>query len=347
MPGSAPPTAAASRSVWTTLLRIDPYIAALIATVGCAALFPATGAAVAPAGAAANAAITALFFLYGARLSSQEAAAGVRHWRLHLTIIASTFIVFPLLGVGARFLVPYVIAPQLYPGLLYVCLLPSTVQSSIAFTSIARGNVAAAICAGTYSSLLGMIATPLLATTLLGSAATFAPDRLIAVATQLLLPFLAGHLLRPWIGTFINRQHTALRLVDRGSVLLVVYTAFSQGTAQGVWHQTAPLRLLTLLAVEVVLLALVLTVTGIGATALGFGRADRIAIVFAGSKKSLVNGLPMASILFGAQAAVAVLPLMMFHQMQLMVCAVIARRWSRHPIEASQQERNAPSVSAK
>ncbi|WP_198359664.1 bile acid:sodium symporter, partial [Streptomyces fildesensis] len=158
------------------------------------------------------------------------------------------------------------------------------VQSSIAFTSIARGNVAAAICAGTYSSLLGMIATPLLATTLLGSAATFAPDRLIAVATQLLLPFLAGHLLRPWIGTFINRQHTALRLVDRGSVLLVVYTAFSQGTAQGVWHQTAPLRLLTLLAVEVVLLALVLTVTGIGATALGFGRADRIAIVFAGSK---------------------------------------------------------------
>ncbi|MCM2416732.1 bile acid:sodium symporter [Streptomyces sp. RKAG293] len=337
-----------SRSLWPTWLRIDPYIAALIATVACAALLPATGAAAAPTSAAANGAVTVLFFLYGTRLSSQEAADGLRHWRLHLAIIASTFILFPLLGVAARFLVPHVIAPQLYPGLLYLCLLPSTVQSSIAFTAIARGNVAAAICAGTYSSLLGMVATPLLATTLLGSAATFSPDRLFAVATQLLLPFLTGHLLRPWIGAFINRRHTALRLFDRSSVLLVVYTAFSQGTAQGIWHQTAPLRLLTLLAVEVVLLALVLTVTGIGATALGFGRADRITIVFAGSKKSLVNGLPMASILFGAKAALAVLPVMLFHQMQLMVCAVIARRWSRHPIiEASRQERSAPSVPAK
>jgi len=300
-------------------------------------------AAAAPVASAATGAVALLFFLYGARLSTRQTVDGLRHWRLHLTIVTSTFVLFPLLGLAFRALVPYVIAPQLYPGLLYLCVLPTTVQSAIAFTGIARGNVPAAICAGTYSSLLGMVATPLLAMALLGSGAVISADRLTGVATELLLPFLAGQLLRRWIGSFLGRRRTALGLVDRGSVLLVVYVAFSQGMAQHVWHQATAPRLLELLAVEAVLLALVLTATATGATALGFGRADRIAIVFSGSKKSLVNGLPMAAVLFGAKAGLTVLPLMMFHQMQLIVCAVIARRWSRRPA-GPRLEHTAPAV---
>ncbi|MBV9024328.1 MAG: bile acid:sodium symporter [Streptomycetaceae bacterium] len=310
-------------------LPLDPYILVLVITVALAALVPAEGAAAPVADEAASLAIGLLFFLYGARLSTREAVAGMGHWRLHLTVLVSTFVLFPLLGLAARGLVPYVLTPQLYTGLLYLCILPSTIQSSIAFTSIARGNVSAAICAGTYSNLIGMIGTPVLAGLVLHSTgAGFSGHGLLGIALQLLMPFVAGQLLRRWIGGFVARHKKALGFVDRGSILLVVYTAFSEGMARGIWHQVTAVRLLELVGVEAVLLGLVLTLTSTASRWLGFHRGDRIAIVFCGSKKSLAGGLPMASVLFGAQAGLLVLPLMLFHQMQLMVCAVIAKRWS-------------------
>ncbi|MGW5211084.1 bile acid:sodium symporter family protein [Streptomyces sp. NPDC004051] len=311
---------------------IDPYILLLLGTVGLAALLPARGTGAALASGASTAAIALLFFLYGARLSTREALDGLRHWRLHGTVLACTFLVFPLLGLVARGSVPVLLTDPLYQGLLFLTLVPSTVQSSIAFTSIARGNVPAAICAGSFSSLVGIVATPLLAAALLGGGAGgFSADSVTKIVLQLLVPFVAGQVLRRWIGGFVTRHRKVLALVDRGSILLVVYTAFSQGMVRGVWSQVSPARLGGLLAVEAVLLAVMLLLTWYGARALKFGRADRIAIQFAGSKKSLAAGLPMASVLFGAQASLAVLPLMLFHQMQLMVCAVIAKRRSHDP----------------
>ncbi|WKX73277.1 bile acid:sodium symporter family protein [Streptomyces sp. XD-27] len=310
-------------------LPVDGYILALLGTVGLAALVPATGAAAPVADGAATAAVAFLFFLYGARLSTREALDGLRHWRLHLTVLACTFAVFPALGLAARGLVPYVLTQPLYTGLLFLCLVPSTIQSSIAFTSLARGNVAAAICAGSFSSLVGIVLTPLLAALLLGEdGGGFDADSVVKIVCQLLVPFLAGQLLRRWIGPFVTRHRGPLGCVDRGSILLVVYAAFSAGMAAGVWHQVSGVRLLALLGVEAVLLAVMLSLTSYGSRRLGFDRADRIAIVFAGSKKSLAAGLPMASVLFGADASLAVLPLMLFHQMQLMVCAVLAKRFA-------------------
>ncbi|MFJ3725912.1 bile acid:sodium symporter family protein [Streptomyces sp. NPDC090045] len=311
-------------------LPLDPYVLALLGTVGLAALLPARGAAATVADGASTAAVALLFFLYGTRLSTSEALEGLRHWRLHLTVLACTFLLFPLLGLAARVLVPGVLTQPLYGGLLFLCLVPSTVQSSIAFTSIARGNVPAAICAGSFSSLAGIVLTPLLAAGLLGGhAGGFSPDSLLEITLQLLLPFLLGQALRRWVGGFLVRHKQVLGYVDRGSILLVVYAAFSAGVAAGIWHQVSLPRLGALLLVEAVLLAVMLLVTWYGSARLGFGRADRIAIQFAGSKKSLAAGLPMASVLFGAQAGLAVLPLMLFHQMQLMVCAVLARRRAR------------------
>ncbi|MFD7628804.1 bile acid:sodium symporter family protein [Streptomyces sp. NPDC059851] len=311
-------------------LPLDPYVLALLGTVGLAALFPARGPAATVAGGAATAAVALLFFLYGARLSTREALDGLRHWRLHLTVLICTFVLFPVLGLAARALVPTVLTPPLYGGLLFLCLVPSTIQSSIAFTSIARGNVPAAICAGSFSSLAGILLTPLLAAGLLGgSIGGFSSGSVLKIALQLLLPFLLGQALRPRISGFLARRKAVLGYVDRGSILLVVYTAFSAGMAAGVWHRVSAVRLVALLAVEAVLLATMLLVTWYGAKRLGFGRADRIAVQFAGAKKSLAAGLPMASVLFGAQASLAVLPLMLFHQMQLMVCAVLARRRAR------------------
>ncbi|MFI8435515.1 bile acid:sodium symporter family protein [Streptomyces sp. NPDC079020] len=324
-------------------LPIDLYILALIGTVVLAALLPASGRAADVAGGASTGAVALLFFLYGARLSTREALDGLRHWRLHLTVLICTFVAFPLLGMASRGLVPYVLTPQLQAGFLFLCLVPSTIQSSIAFTSMARGNVPAAICAGSFSSIAGIFLTPLLAALLLGgTGGGFSADSLLKIVLQLLVPFIAGQLTRRWISGFLVRHKKVLGLVDRGSILLVVYTAFSEGMVAGVWHQVTPARLGALLAAEAVLLALMLSLTWCGAKRLGFDRGDRIAIQFAGSKKSLAAGLPMASVLFGAQASLAVLPLMLFHQMQLMVCAVIAKRRSqdREPDQEQNQDRD-------
>lgn len=329
-------------------LPIDPYILALLGTVALAALLPASGAAADVAGGASTGAVALLFFLYGARLSTRETLDGLRHWRLHVTVLAATFVVFPLLGLAGRLLEPAVLTPELASGLLFLCLVPSTIQSSIAFTSMARGNVPAAICAGSFSSLAGIVLTPLLAALLLGGAAGgFSADSLLRIVLQLLAPFLAGQLLRRWVAGFLARHKKVLGYVDRGSILLVVYTAFSEGMAAGVWQRVTPVRLGALLAVEAVLLAAMLTLTWFGAKRLGFGRADRIVIQFAGSKKSLAAGLPMATVLFGAQASLAVLPLMLFHQMQLMVCAVIAKRRAHDtPRPEDRTERTGPPPTA-
>jgi solute carrier family 10 (sodium/bile acid cotransporter), member 7 len=346
--GSPAPAAPPIESTWSTVKRlrwpswmpIDPYILLLLGTVGLAALLPARGAAAEVASGASTAAIAFLFFLYGARLSTREALDGLKHWRLHVTVLACTFIVFPLLGLAARGLEPVFLSHSLYTGLLFLTLVPSTIQSSIAFTSMARGNVPAAICAGSFSSLAGIVITPLLAASLLGgSVGGFSADAVWKIVLQLLVPFVAGQLARRWIGGFVTRHKRILGLVDRASILLVVYVAFSEGMVRGIWSQVSPLRLGGLLVVEAVLLAVMLTLTWYGAKLLRFGRADRIAIQFAGSKKSLASGLPMASVLFGAEASLAVLPLMLFHQMQLMVCAVIAKRRSHDPEEADVTER--------
>lgn len=325
------------RLQWPRWMPVDPYILLLLGTVGLAALIPARGAGADIASGASTGAIAFLFFLYGARLSTREALDGLKHWRLHVTVLACTFVVFPLLGLAFRGLVPVLLTEPLYQGLLFLTLVPSTIQSSIAFTSIARGNVPAAICAGSFSSLAGIVLTPLLAGALLGgSGGGFSGGSVGKIVVQLLVPFVAGQVVRRWIGGFVARHRKVLGLVDRGSILLVVYTAFSEGMVRGIWHQVSAARLGGLLVVEAVLLAVMLGLSWYGARALGFGRGDRIAIQFAGSKKSLAAGLPMASVLFGAQASLAVLPLMLFHQMQLMVCAVIAKRRSRDDVAAEE-----------
>jgi sodium/bile acid cotransporter 7 len=324
-------TPASSRTSWPGRLprAIDPYVAALLGTVALSVLLPATGRGAATAEGTADVAIGLLFFLYGARLSTREVWDGLRQWKLHLTVGASTFVLFPLLGLAAGLLVPHLVTERLYTGLLFLCVVPSTIQSSITLTSTARGNVPAAVCAGTYSSLLGMIATPLLAAWLVGADAGFSSRGLLSLATQLLLPFLAGQLLRRWIGAFIGRHRRTLGILDRGVILLVVYTAFSRGMVQGIWHQVTPGRLIALFCLTGVLLAVALAATSFAARRLGFSREDRVTVVFCGSNKSLATGLPMAAVLFGGSAGLVILPLMLYHQLQLAVCSVIANRWSR------------------
>jgi solute carrier family 10 (sodium/bile acid cotransporter), member 7 len=322
-------------------LRFDPYILLLLTTVGVAALLPARGIVAVECRHATTIAIGLLFFLYGARLSTRAAVAGLRHWRLHVLVLTFTFLVFPLLGLMCRVLVPGVLTPELYAGVMFLCCLPSTVQSSIAFTSIARGNVAAAICSASFSNLIGIVLTPALVTVFLvtqtGGAVSLAAIRDILL--QLLVPFVAGQLLQKRIGGLVVRHKKVLGYVDRGSILLVVYAAFSAGVVAGIWSRLSATSLVFLFLTNAALLGIVIVSTMTVARRLRFTTEDQIAIVFCGSKKSLASGLPLASVLLpAATAGLMVVPLMMFHQMQLMVCAWLARRYgARRDAAASQQ----------
>lgn len=315
-------------------LAPDKFTLSLVGTVVVASLLPCQGLAAEVMGHVTDVAIALLFFLHGAKLSRQAILAGAGHWRLHLMVLASTFVLFPLIGLLFRALPGSVIDPAIGAGLLYLCILPSTVQSSIALTAIARGNVPAAICSASLSNLLGVVLTPILAALLLGASGQ-GGDMLGAIWSillQLLAPFVAGHLLRPWIGGFVDRHKTVLTLVDRGSILLVVYTAFSAAVVEGLWRKLGVGDLALILVLDAAILALALAATTIAARRAGFSKADEITAVFCGSKKSLASGVPMAGLLFpAAVVGPMIVPLMLFHQMQLMVCAVLARRYGERP----------------
>ncbi|HEX6832958.1 MAG TPA: bile acid:sodium symporter family protein [Rudaea sp.] len=314
-------------------LLFDRFTIALIATVVLASLLPCRGETAHVFGIVTTLAIALLFFLHGAKLSREAVIAGITHWRLHLLVLACTFVLFPILGLLGKPLAVALVGAPLAAGFVFLCTLPSTVQSSIAFTSIARGNVPAAVCAASASSLIGIFVTPLLVSLLIHTEtdANAAPNHAIRdITLQLFVPFVAGQIARPWIGAFITRHKTLTGIVDRGSILLVVYTAFSAAVVEGLWHQVSAATLLWLLLLCCALLAAALFATHELGLRLGFPREDQITILFCGSKKSLASGVPMANVLFtSATVGTIVLPLMLFHQIQLMVCAVLAQRYAR------------------
>ncbi|MDO5098577.1 MAG: bile acid:sodium symporter family protein [Corynebacterium sp.] len=315
------------------LAKLDPLIVLIILAVIIAIIAPASGSFAVWFGYATKVAIAVLFFLYGARLSTAQALDGVKHWRLHATIVAFTFVVFPVIGIALR-PIGMQLNPELYLGILYLTLVPSTVQSSVAFTSIAKGNVAGAIVSASLSNVLGVVLTPVLvmltmnAALLGGDGVQIDTQVFIDIAVQLLLPFVLGQLCRPWFSAFAARSAT--KVVDRGSIAMVVYAAFSAGVVSGVWQKVGPIEIISLVLFSIALVAAMLWFSRWVAHKLGFTEADVKAIQFCGSKKSLATGLPMAAVIFGgANIGILIVPLMIFHQVQLMMCSWLASRYAR------------------
>jgi sodium/bile acid cotransporter 7 len=310
--------------------KVDGFLVLLIGTVVLASLLPVRGPAAHPADIITDLAIALLFFLHGAKLSRAAVLEGIGAWRIHILVVVATFVMFPILGLLARALSDHWLNPVIGAGVLLLCLMPSTVQSSIAFTSLARGNVPAAVCSASASSILGIVITPVLAGLFLArSGGGFAWDAVLKVTVQLLIPFAAGHLLRPLLLTWLERDRALLAKVDRGVILLVVYTAFSAAVVQGIWKRYSAADLAWTVAIDATILAAALGLTTGAARLLRFSRRDEIVIVFCGSKKSLASGVPLAGALFPAAAVgPMILPLMLFHQLQLLTCAVLAQRYA-------------------
>ena len=321
----------AARGAHAARLPVDGFVMALVGVVLTATLLPCRGTGAYAFHIAGIAAISALFFLQGARLSRDAVLQGMTHWRLHAAIGATTFVLFPLIGLSLLAIFPELLPRPLWLGVLFVCALPSTVQSSIALTSIARGNVPGAVCAATVSNIAGIAIAPLLFGAMSNLHGGGIDLRGVSqVALQLLLPFSAGHALRPWIGKWAERNRKLLSVTDRSSILLVVYTAFSGAVVRGIWQQVPPMTLGVLALVMFLILALVLLSTLLTSRALGLNPNDEAALVFCGSQKSLVSGVPIASALVsGAAIGPILLPIMLYHPMQLVVCAWIARRYAQ------------------
>jgi sodium/bile acid cotransporter 7 len=309
-------------------LKPDRFTLLLIATVVVATFLPPAGNGAAALEQATQYVVAALFFLHGARLPREQVVRGLANWRMHLVVVATSFLLFPLLGLALADATRSVLPGSIVTGIVFLACLPSTMQASVAFTAIARGNVAAAVCGASISNMLGVFVTPLAVGLLLGAEAGISLHSIESIMLRLLLPFVAGQALHPWLGKWAADHPRLLGVVDRGSILLVVYAAFGDAVVGGIWHSVTPATLAIMALVDLTMLAVALAATDRGARMLGFDRADRIAIVLCGSKKSLLAGIPLANILFpGAAAGAVLLPLMLFHQMQLMACAALARRW--------------------
>ncbi|WP_035054477.1 bile acid:sodium symporter family protein [Andreprevotia chitinilytica] len=314
--------------------RIDGFLLSMLTAVVLALIYPTLGTGDGPLhlGVITNLGVSVVFFLHGAALSRQSLKAGVSNWRLHVFVQATTYVVFPLIGVLLVLLIKPVLPPDLVLGVFYLCVLPSTISSSVAMTSVGKGNVPGAIFNASLSNLVGMVATPLLIGLMVAtSGAHLSVGKAVAdIAIQLLLPFAIGQVLRPWLAGWLSRNKPIINKIDRGVVVLIVYSSFCDSTVAGLWHNYAWWMLAVVFVLVGIVLAAVLFSTTRISRAVGFSLPDEVTAVFCGSKKSLATGIPMAKLLFAGHPGLGliVLPIMFYHQLQLIVCSVLARRYA-------------------
>ncbi|MBP7373124.1 MAG: bile acid:sodium symporter [Opitutaceae bacterium] len=298
-------------------------------------LFPAPGAAggwMHPE-LLTKAGIALIFFLHGLALSFAALKAGTLRWPLHLVVQLCTFVLFPLIGVGLMAALDGRVSQELQWGVFYLCALPSTVSSSVALTAAARGNVPGALFNATLSSVLGVFLTPLWMAWAMRTSGTTMPlgPVILDLVYWLILPLVVGQLCRPWLGEWAKRNKAGINRADRGTILLLVYTSFCDSFQERIWAGHGWGLLVAVTLGSAALFAVVMLVSGAVARALGFSREDRIAAMFCGSKKSMASGVPMAKLLFGAHAGLGVilLPIMIYHPLQLLLCGWLAGRWAR------------------
>ncbi|WP_434678216.1 bile acid:sodium symporter [Pseudomonas sp. R1-18] len=288
-----------------------------------------------------NIGVFVVFFLHGVNLSSEQVVKGLKNWRLHMMIQGFTFVVFPVIWLICDRLLGSHVPALLMLGFFYLCALPSTISSSVALTGTAGGNVPAAILNASLSSVLGIFITPWLISLLLGTGAGGIDlgSTLLKLCGILLLPLVLGQLMRPLLGKFFSRHKKYTNLIDKIVILLLVYAAFCNSMISGIWQNQGSTVLVTAFVGTAVLLAVILFLTTRTARLLKFDHGDKVAAVFCATKKSLAAGAPMAALIFGANPGLGLilLPIMIYHPMQLIVCSVIAENYaSRHKQQLSE-----------
>lgn len=277
--------------------------------------------------------VAIVFFLHGLGLSPQAIKAGVTNWRLHIYIQIATFVVYPILWVifGEAFLA-YMPAALAF-GFCYLLVLPSTISSSVAMTSVGKGNVPGAIFNASLSSILGVFITPLLIQLFMGFEGVQLDllDSVISISKLLLLPMIAGQIMRPYLVAWVDRHKAVVNKVDKYVILLIVYNAFCDSVVNGIWSEFSMGLLVSSIAICTVILLFMVHLIQWGARRTKFTLPDEVAAVFCGTKKTLAAGIPMAKVIFGADPSLGMilLPIMLYHPIQIFYCAVLANRYAR------------------
>ncbi|MEW6254571.1 MAG: bile acid:sodium symporter family protein [Pseudomonadota bacterium] len=320
-------------------LKVDPFVIALVFVVGAAVAWPEPGETGGPlhADKVASYGIAVIFLLYGISLSPEQMWRSMGKWREHILVQASTFLLFPVIVFALQPLTERLFKQEILTGLFFLAALPSTVSSSVAMTSLARGNVPLAIFNASISSFIGVFVTPLLMAWYLHTTGTTLPLHTVILKLVLLvlLPIAVGQFLRPLAGPWIARHKVVVRIADRAVILCIVYNSFCDSVADGIWNSqdvwTLPVLAATVIGLFLLVYAILDGICRLG----GIKVEDRIAVLFCGSKKSLATGLPMGGIIFGAGPATALIiaPLMMFHFFQLLIVSFIAAAYARRPEE--------------
>jgi sodium/bile acid cotransporter 7 len=315
--------------------KLDWFLPAMAGVVVLAACWPGLGATGGPlkAEVVTKLGVMLVFFVYGLTLSFAALKGGALNWRLHLAVQAGTFLLFPVLGVLlAKFAAPWMSA-DLRLGFFYLCALPSTISSSVALTGVARGNVPGAVFNATLSSLIGVVLTPLWLYLLAGVAGAGIElgASILGIARLLLLPMALGQLCRPFLAAWATRHRARLQLTDRLLILFLIYSAFCDSFVQEVWTGHGVTLLLTVTVASAGLFFLALLCMAWLARVLRFNHGDRMALLFCGSKKSLAQGVTMGKVLLATHpaAGLVLLPLIIYHALQLLVGALLAPRWAK------------------
>jgi len=313
---------------------LDGFMLALISMIGLAYLWPYPGMPESPVPLAkiSSYAVSIIFFFYGLRLSPDKLRAGLVNWKLHAMVHISTFVLFPLLALAFRPLFKGEEHQMMWLAIFFLTALPSTVSSSVVMVSIARGNIPAAIFNASISSLIGVFITPLWMGLVLDTSSNNYDLMSVVgkLSLQVLLPVTMGILLNKKWGSFAEKYKKYIRYFDQFSILLIVYTSFCESFGG---HLFSEFDLKDIVFLGIGMLALFFAVYFL-LTSLcrlfGFSHEDEVTAVFCGSKKSLIQGAVMSKVLFsGAHAGVMLLPIMLYHALQLISASIIAQRMAR------------------
>jgi sodium/bile acid cotransporter 7 len=322
------------------MIKIDFFMTAMILVIAFAALFPQIGAKGGPihAGLLSQFGIAAIFFLNGAQLSLKAMRDGLLSWKAHLLIQSATYILFPLLG-----LVIYALISAFYPapgarilglGVFYLCAAPSTISSSVAMTSQAKGHVTVAVFNASLSSLIGIFITPFLVSFTLktsGQTIDFWPI-LIDLLCLIVAPMVAGQIMRPLIGAWLKSRKNFVHFTDRAVILFIIYASFCDSFLSQAFRHTQIWDFVIIFVIDGFLL--LMGIMGLQALSLmmKFSFQDRVAVTFCGTTKSMASGVTMAGLIFagtGLATGSILLPLMIYHPLQLSVFSILAQKWSK------------------
>lgn len=321
---------------WLKSLRPDWFLSGMVIAVFLAWLFPEPGARggwLHPE-ILTKAGVALVFFLHGLSLSFQSLRHGILQWRLHLVVQLCCFVLFPVLGLTFSALTAGFLPESLRIGFIFLCAIPSTVSSSVALTAAAHGNVPAAVFNATISSLLGVVVTPLWMTIISreieGESAPLGPV-IMELVIWLVLPLTVGQLMRPWFGAIASRNRARINTIDRLTILMLIYTSFCDSMIMGIWTRHGGISLIATVLGSIGLFYAVFSIISGICSLMHFSWPDRIAVLFCGSKKSLANGIPMSQLMFGSDPGLGLilLPVMIYHSIQLVICGVLAGRWAK------------------